>query len=379
MSEIEWNQIPTLKEVYEKGLFKSRVSRKSNSQSSPQFPCNEKLNEKVSLIQTDITKLKVDAIVNAANESLLGGGGVDGAIHRAAGPGLRRECWDLDGCRTGDAKITKGYDLPAKHVIHTVGPIGEKEGLLRSAYERSFQVMTENKIKSIAFSNISTGVYGYPRTPAGRVALETTRKWLEDHPNLEEVDRIIFCVFEDENKVVYEELLPLYFPPPGSEPDKLDDKDDKEKDQSPQSPYELEDVEKLDNNKKDSSSGHEQEEIDDKGKDQPPSIEPENADNHDNKKKDSSPDYEQKEIDDKENDQPPSNEPEDTDNHDNKKKVSSPGCEQEEIDDNQLPSNEDKEDKEKVQLPSNEQENADNKQNDSPSGNEQKENDGWDG
>ncbi|CAG8491732.1 9521_t:CDS:2, partial [Cetraspora pellucida] len=106
--------------------------------------------------QADITRLKVDAIVNAANESLLGGGGVDGAIHRAAGPGLRKECWDLDGCRTGDAKITKGYELPAKHVIHTVGPIGEKEGLLRSAYERSYEVMTENNIKSIAFSNIST-------------------------------------------------------------------------------------------------------------------------------------------------------------------------------------------------------------------------------
>ncbi|CAG8500841.1 24190_t:CDS:10 [Cetraspora pellucida] len=198
MSEIELSQIPTLKYLYENGSIKPRSSRKSKSQAIPSYSYNETFNEKISLIQADITRLKVDAIVNAANESLLGGGG---------------ECWDLDGCRTGDAKITKGYELPAKHVIHTVGPIGEKEGLLRSAYERSYEVMTENNIKSIAFSNISTGVYGYPRYPAGRVALETTRKWLEDHKNLEEVDRIIFCVFEDENKIAYEELLPLYFPP----------------------------------------------------------------------------------------------------------------------------------------------------------------------
>jgi O-acetyl-ADP-ribose deacetylase (regulator of RNase III) len=155
----------------------------------------------------------------------LGGGGVDGAIHRAAGSGLRNECWDLNGCKTGDAKITKGYELPAKYVIHTVGPIGEKPRLLLSAYEKSMQVMVENDLKSIAFSNISTGVYGYPRYKAGHIALDTIRKWLEKQPDLDKLDRIIFCVFEDENKDVYETLFPLYFPPStGEEEEEMEQK-----------------------------------------------------------------------------------------------------------------------------------------------------------
>ena len=164
---------------------------------------------KIKLIQGDITKLEVEAIVNAANTTLLGGGGVDGAIHRAAGPGLLAECRTLNGSATGDAKITKGYNLPARFVIHTVGPVwhGGKSGepqKLALCYRRSLEIAAENGVKTIAFPNISTGVYGYPKHEAAGIAIEEVTSFLSVHP---EIDTVIFCVFDEENYMIYKNLL----------------------------------------------------------------------------------------------------------------------------------------------------------------------------
>jgi len=171
------------------------------------------MKEKVTIMVGDITKLDVDAIVNAANNSLLGGGGVDGAIHRAAGPKLVAECATLGGCRTGDAKITKGYDLVARHVIHTVGPVwhgGSKgePGLLRNAYRNCFKVAHENNVKSIAFPAISAGVYGYPMKDACRIAMEEAGTALEKYPDLE---MIVFVCFSESAHAIYQETFSAIF------------------------------------------------------------------------------------------------------------------------------------------------------------------------
>ncbi len=164
----------------------------------------------IRVIQADITTLNVDAIVNAANRTLLGGGGVDGAIHRAAGPDLLKECRTLNGCGTGEAKITKGYDLTASHVIHTVGPVwhggdkGEAE-LLRNAYSNSLKLAKENNISSMAFPAISTGIYGYPKDQAAKIAVETVREFLKDNDM-----EVIFVTFGDEDEKLYRYVLNQY-------------------------------------------------------------------------------------------------------------------------------------------------------------------------
>jgi len=161
----------------------------------------------------DIVHQQVDAVVNAANSSLLGGGGVDGAIHRAAGPSLLEECRTLGGCAAGDAKITGAGRMKAKHVIHTVGPVyrgsgGEPE-LLASAYRRSLEVASDNAVRSVAFPSISTGAYGYPVEEASRVALKTVIAYLEEHPDIEEVR---FVLFDDRTYKRYSETLEELIP-----------------------------------------------------------------------------------------------------------------------------------------------------------------------
>jgi len=165
---------------------------------------------RIEVIQADITRLPADAIVNAANSSLLGGGGVDGAIHRAAGPDLLHECRLLGGCKTGTAKLTKGYQLPAQYIIHTVGPVwngGSKneENFLAQCYEQCLLIALEKGIKTIAFPNISTGIYGFPKDKAAAIAWQTVRAFIESDPDA--LDTISFVCFDAENYSLYRQLL----------------------------------------------------------------------------------------------------------------------------------------------------------------------------
>ena len=168
-------------------------------------------------LQADITRLAVDAIVNAANSSLLGGGGVDGAIHRAAGPELLAECRTLGGCATGDAKATRGHQLRARYVIHTVGPVWQKEEstklaigernedrLLASCYRRSLQVASDLRVVSIAFPAISTGIYGFPRERAAKIAVAEVKEVLRENYTIKQV---IFCCFDSDTLRIYEQLI----------------------------------------------------------------------------------------------------------------------------------------------------------------------------
>jgi O-acetyl-ADP-ribose deacetylase (regulator of RNase III) len=160
------------------------------------------------ILQGDITALKVDAIVNAANTSLLGGGGVDGAIHRAAGPQLLAECRSLGGCPTGEARITAGYRLPVRHVIHTVGPVysgrPQDARLLAACYRNSLQLAVDNKVRTIAFPAISCGVYGYPIEDACQIAIRTCCEFLKAH---DVPDLVVFVLFSESHRRIYEDIL----------------------------------------------------------------------------------------------------------------------------------------------------------------------------
>ncbi|KAK4506246.1 hypothetical protein PRZ48_004211 [Zasmidium cellare] len=231
MATVPLSEIPTLTLLY-------KLNKLSPSD-DPSTTATARYNDKISIIRKDITKLETDAIVNAANESLLGGGGVDGAIHAAAGEELLDECRELDGCDTGSAKITGAYELPCKKVIHAVGPVywtTKKHGLhaklLSGCYTKSLELAVENGCRSLAFSALSTGVYGYPSGEAAETAIRAVKGWLEeDDERANKIERVVFCQFMEKDQRAYEHFTPKYFAPAAEEESKeSEDKVDAEED-----------------------------------------------------------------------------------------------------------------------------------------------------
>jgi len=209
--------IPTIGDLFKKAIL--------HPAKKPRYQPQLSYLDRVSLWQGDITKLQLDSIVNAANKSLLGGGGVDGAIHRAAGRKLYEECRTLHGCQTGEAKITKGYNLHSSHIIHTVGPVYDVsddavKDELECCYRTSLDLAVKNALKHIAFPSISTGIYGYPIEEATHIALGEGRRFLESDSG-DKLDRLIYVVWSNADKAVYERLIPEYFPEPFEEGDEV--------------------------------------------------------------------------------------------------------------------------------------------------------------
>jgi len=206
--------------VNRKFVGRKQLDDQVDLQFSPLIPItpNSQANQKIALWKGDITRLQVDAIVNAARPSLLGGGGIDRAIHLGAGKELLEECKPLNGCKHGETKITQGYQLPCKYILHTVGPNRdlhtEEEGypLLRKCYLTCLDKVVERDIKTVAFCSISTGAYRFPLRNTAHVALNTIRNWMDKEENLKRVSLIILNVFSEEDESIYAELMPLYFP-----------------------------------------------------------------------------------------------------------------------------------------------------------------------
>ncbi|KAJ3438905.1 adp-ribose glycohydrolase macrod2 [Anaeramoeba flamelloides] len=192
--------------------LKNLIKEGSEFNEPTDYKVNRKLNDKLSLWRGDSTKLEIESIVNAANSSLLGGGGIDGAIHQAAGDSLFEECIPLLGCHTGETKITLGHNLPAYYILHTVGPVGYKPDELKSCYRSILDLMVKCKIRKIAICGISTGVFGFPLELAVHLALATTREWLLEGDNLDKVDRIIFVTYLQKEQICYSNLMHTYFP-----------------------------------------------------------------------------------------------------------------------------------------------------------------------
>ena len=205
---------------------------------SPLFPFNDEINEKVTFwMKGNSAILECDAIVNAANAHLARGGGICGVIHKSAGPELAKACKEIGYTATGKAAITPGFNLPAKYVIHAVGPIGEHPKELQSAYQSTLDYIDGDKVKSIGFCCISTGIYGYPIVPATKIALQTVREFLENEENRKKTDRIIFVVFEPRDVQVYYQLAHNYFPIAESYPG-IPKEEEKEKEKKEEKPKE---------------------------------------------------------------------------------------------------------------------------------------------